>query len=130
MHAVIDAVLGLSGWTAYVTAGVLVFGEAAVFAGIVLPGETVLLVGGALVATGRLSLPGLMVVAIAAAILGDSTGYEVGRRCGPALRHSRLGRLVGVLGRTGTVAAAVLLTASVLRHRRRRGQPAEMVGGR
>ena len=91
----IGAVLGLSGLAAYAVVAALVFGEAAVFAGLVVPGETALLVGGALAAAGRLSLPVLIVVAIAAAVLGDTVGYEVGRRCGPALRGSRVGRLVG-----------------------------------
>ena len=95
MSAVVDAVLGLSGWAAYGLVAALVFGEAAVFAGIVLPGETVLLVGGALAATGRVSLPVLIVVATVAAVIGDTVGYEVGRRCGSALRCSRLGRRVG-----------------------------------
>lgn len=96
MSSVVDTVLGgLSGWTAYLIVGAIVFGEAAAFAGIVLPGETALLVGGALTATGRVSLPVLLAVAVAAAVLGDTTGYEIGRHFGPALRRSRLGRMVG-----------------------------------
>jgi membrane protein DedA with SNARE-associated domain len=95
VSALVDAVLGLPGWAVYLAVGGLAFGEAAVFAGIVLPGETALLVGGALAASGRVSLPVLLAVAVAAAVLGDTTGYEIGRHGGPALRRSRLGRLVG-----------------------------------
>ncbi|MDT5029961.1 MAG: rane-associated protein [Actinoplanes sp.] len=90
-----SAVMALPAWAAYLVVGGLVFGEAATFLGLVIPGETALLVGGAMAGTGRLSLSVLLVLAVAAAILGDSVGYEVGRRLGPRLQNSRAGRLVG-----------------------------------
>jgi membrane-associated protein len=70
--------------------GALVFGEAAVFLGFVLPGETAVLLGGFLASTGRLSVVVLAVVVVAAAIVGDSVGYEVGKRFGPRLLRTRL----------------------------------------
>jgi membrane-associated protein len=70
--------------------GALVFGEAAVFLGFVLPGETAVLLGGFLASTGRLSVVILAVVVVAAAIVGDSVGYEVGKRFGPRLLRTRL----------------------------------------
>lgn len=79
----------------YVIAGGLAFGEAAILLGMVLPGETALLVAGYFCHEGVLSLPVMIGVAIAAAVLGDSVGYEFGRHFGPALRRSRLGRWVG-----------------------------------
>src|ERR1700720_2186584 len=48
--------------------------------GALVPGETSLIVAGALAAQGRLSLPLVIAVAASAAILGDSTGYLIGRR--------------------------------------------------
>ncbi|MGZ4445489.1 MAG: DedA family protein [Nocardioides sp.] len=85
---------------AYSAIGFLVFAEAAIFLGFVVPGETAVLVGGLLASTGRLSLAGVLVVVVAAAIVGDSVGYEVGRVFGPRLlrlpllaRHE--GRLAG-----------------------------------
>jgi membrane-associated protein len=89
------AVAALPVWAIYGVVVGLVFGEAAVFIGLVLPGETALLFGGALAGSGHLSLTLLTVFAVAAAILGDSVGYEVGRRLGPALTRSRVGWLVG-----------------------------------
>ena len=74
---------------AYGLIGVLVFAEAALFVGFVLPGETAVLVGGALVSSGHLSLLGLLLVVVGAAIVGDSVGYEVGRRFGPRLLETR-----------------------------------------
>ena len=55
----------------------LVAGESA---GALVPGETSLIVAGALAAQGRLSLPLVIAVAASAAIVGDNTGYLLGRR--------------------------------------------------
>ena len=95
MTALVNAVTGFPVWAAYLVITALVFAEAAAFVGLVIPGETALLVGGALAGTGRLSLPVLIVLAVAAAIVGDSVGYEVGRLMGPRLTTSRAGRFIG-----------------------------------
>lgn len=95
MSAVVDAVLGLSGIPAYSLIGLLAAGEAAAFVGLFLPAEAALLLGGVLASQGRVSLPVMLAVAVIAAIVGDSIGYEIGRRSGPALKGSRLGRAVG-----------------------------------
>ena len=81
----------------YVIAGGLAFAEAAILVGMVLPGETALLVAGVFCNSryGNLNLAVMMVVAVVCAVGGDSVGYEFGRRFGPALRRSRLGRWVG-----------------------------------
>ena len=80
---------------AYVGVGPLALLEAAAFVGLVIPGETALLLGGVLAYQGRVSLPLMVACAVAGAIIGDSVGYEIGHRFGPALRDSRLGRRVG-----------------------------------
>jgi membrane protein DedA with SNARE-associated domain len=67
----------------------LVFGEAAVFLGFVIPGETAVLLAGFVASTGRLSVVTLAIVVVAAAIIGDSVGYEVGKRFGPRLLRMR-----------------------------------------
>ena len=79
----------------YVIAGGLCFAEAAILVGMVLPGETALLVAGVFCQRGTLSLPIMIIVAVVCAIVGDSVGYEFGRKFGPPLRRSRLGRWVG-----------------------------------
>jgi membrane-associated protein len=53
---------------------------AAESAGALVPGETSLIVAAALAAQGRLSLPFVIAVAASAAIIGDNTGYLIGRR--------------------------------------------------
>ena len=70
--------------------GALVFGEAAVFLGFVLPGETAVLLAGFLASTGRFSVVLLALVVVVAAIVGDTVGYEVGKRFGPRLMRTRL----------------------------------------
>ncbi|GIG90762.1 DedA family protein [Plantactinospora endophytica] len=95
MDGVIDTLASLSGWAALLVVGALAFGESAAFVGLFLPGETALLLGGALAATGQVSLPAMVVVSTVAAIAGDSVGYEIGRWTGPPLRRSRPGRWIG-----------------------------------
>lgn len=79
----------------YLIAGGLAFAEAAMMVGVVLPGETALLVAGFAAHQGVIALVPMIVVAIVAAIAGDSVGYEVGRKIGPRLQGSRVGRFVG-----------------------------------
>ena len=74
------------------TVAALVFGEAAVFLGFVVPGETAVLLGGFLASTGRVSVVGLAMVVVVAAVVGDSVGYEVGKRLGPRLLRTRMFR--------------------------------------
>ncbi|MEO6981681.1 MAG: DedA family protein [Edaphobacter sp.] len=50
--------------------------------GIPLPGETSLIVGAALAASGHLSLVPVIVIAASAAIVGDNAGYWIGRKGG------------------------------------------------
>ena len=70
--------------------GALVFGEAAVFLGFIIPGETAVLLGGFIASTGRFSVVLFALVVVVAAIVGDSVGYEVGKRLGPRLLRSGL----------------------------------------
>src|SRR3954453_14621840 len=81
----------------YLIAGFLCFAEAAILIGMVLPGETALLVAGVFCnsAYGDLELPVMIAIAVVCAIAGDSVGYEFGKRYGPTLRRTRLGHWVG-----------------------------------
>lgn len=54
-----------------------------------------MLLGGVLVYQGRASLGIMLVAGCAGAIIGDSIGYEIGRKFGHKLRNGRLGRKVG-----------------------------------
>jgi len=69
----------------YVVVGLLVFGEAALFVGFVLPGETTVLVAGVIASQGSVNIVALAGLVVAAAIIGDTVGYVVGREFGPRL---------------------------------------------
>jgi membrane protein DedA with SNARE-associated domain len=84
----------VGGWL-YVIAAAMCFGEAAILVGLVLPGETALLVAGVFCQRGVLSLWIMIPLAVVAAVAGDSVGYEFGKKFGPALRRTRVGRWVG-----------------------------------
>ena len=85
-----SAIESLPPLAAYALIAALVFGEAAVFIGFVLPGETAVLLGGFLASGGHLQIAVLCVIVVAAAILGDTVGYEVGRLFGPRVVRWRL----------------------------------------
>ncbi len=89
-HALTTFLLHLNGWLVYAVVGGLAFGEAAVFLGFVLPGETAVVLGGVLASQKVVPLAAILVVAVVAAIVGDSVGYEVGRVFGPRVLTSRL----------------------------------------
>jgi membrane-associated protein len=81
----VNQILTLHGLPAYGLVGVLVFSEAALFVGFVLPGETAVILGGVLANRHQVSLTGVILVAVISAIIGDSVGYEVGRHFGTRL---------------------------------------------
>ena len=63
--------------------------------GLPVPGETALLAGAAMAQYGWLSLPRVILTAIAAATLGDNLGFLVGRRAGRGLAE-RFGSKIGL----------------------------------
>jgi membrane protein DedA with SNARE-associated domain len=90
MSAIVDRLLHVPGWVVLVFVGLIVFAEDALFVGFVLPGETVAILGGVAANFGHVRLWAVMVVAVLAAIVGDSVGYEVGRALGPRILRVRL----------------------------------------
>lgn len=90
MGGLVEQLLDVPAPVAYALIGLLVAAEAAVFVGFVLPGETAVLLGGVLAQQHRLSLSVLLVLVVVTAIVGDSIGYEVGKRLGPRVLRWRL----------------------------------------
>src|SRR3954462_6197111 len=80
-----NALLNLHGPVIYGIVAALVFAEAALFFGFVFPGETAIVVAGVLASQHRVSFPVLLGVVVLAAVIGDSVGYEIGRRFGDRL---------------------------------------------
>jgi membrane-associated protein len=90
MTGLVDKLLGVHGVVVYVIVGALVFAEDALFVGFVLPGETAAVLGGVIASRGQASLTVMLVVVVAAAVVGDSVGYEVGRHLGPRILGARI----------------------------------------
>jgi membrane-associated protein len=88
LQSVIDTLLSVPVWIAMVMIAALVFGEAALFFGFVLPGETAVVYGGVLADAGKVSVVLVLAVVLVAAVVGDSVGFEVGRRAGPRLERA------------------------------------------
>jgi membrane-associated protein len=71
----------------------IIFAESGMMLGFFLPGDTLLLAAGVFAAQGKISL-GVTIAAVAvAAILGDNTGYTIGRVMGPRLFKKKDGIL-------------------------------------
>lgn len=81
----LERIQSLPGSLVYGLVAALVFGEAALFIGFVLPGETAVLVAGVVASRGHVNVVTLCVVVVVAAIVGDSVGYVVGARYGARL---------------------------------------------
>jgi membrane-associated protein len=77
--------LHFNGTVAYLVVGFLAFAEAALMVGFFIPGETAVVVGGVLAGLGRVDLGVMIVVVVVCAVIGDSVGFEVGKRAGPWL---------------------------------------------
>lgn len=87
-NALEDASEALGSWT-YLLVGIFAFVETGAFIGLVVPGETMLLVGGAVAGQGAVDVYILIAIAWFAAWLGDTTSFFIGRRLGRGfiLRH-------------------------------------------
>jgi membrane-associated protein len=78
----------------YVIVWSIVFIESGLLFGFFLPGDTLLLAAGIAAKTGRADIYVLVIGVVIAAILGDSTGYALGRRAGRPLLERRDGRVL------------------------------------
>ncbi len=83
-----DVSNALGAWT-YLLVGLLAFLETGAFVGLVVPGETVMLIGGAVAGQGAVDIYLLIAIGWFAAWLGDTTSFYVGRRLGRGfvMRH-------------------------------------------
>ena len=94
LDVLLDAVAGVEPWLRVLIAAVAIALETSVLIGLIVPGDTIVLVS----ATGVTSVSGgivLGVFIVAGALAGESLGFAIGRWAGPHLRHSRVGRWLG-----------------------------------
>jgi membrane protein DedA with SNARE-associated domain len=87
--------VGLPPLLVYLVVGALVAAESAVVAGLVLPAATALIALGLLANAGTVRVVPAAVTGVVAAWAGGSLAYRSGRRHGPRLRGTRLGRWIG-----------------------------------
>ncbi|SRR6185295_14030904 len=73
----------LTGWLGYLLLFGIVFAETGLLVGFFLPGDSLLFTVGVVAGAGKLNLYVVNAVLMAAAIIGDSTGYLLGRSTGP-----------------------------------------------
>ncbi|HEX5763698.1 MAG TPA: bifunctional DedA family/phosphatase PAP2 family protein [Solirubrobacterales bacterium] len=87
-HVLEDVSNALGSWT-YLFAGIFAFAETGAFVGLIVPGETLLLVAGAVAGQGAIDVYILIAIAWFAAWAGDTTSFLIGRRLGRGfiLRH-------------------------------------------
>ena len=95
LSALFEGLGSLSGGAAYLMVALFATLETAALVGLFVPGELAMLAGGYIAYQGKAELVPMMAVATVCAILGDSLGYQLGRRLGPSLKRTRLGRRVG-----------------------------------
>jgi membrane-associated protein len=72
-----------SGWPAYAALFAVIFAETGLLVGFFLPGDSLLFTLGVVCASGDLNIGGVIGLLIAAAVIGDTTGYFLGRGAGP-----------------------------------------------
>jgi membrane-associated protein len=105
----LEKIQNLPGSLVYGLVALLVFGEAALFIGFVLPGETAVIVAGVVASRGHVNVVLLCILVVVAAIAGDSVGYAVGAKYGHRLlglkilqsRRESLDRTLDALSRRG-----------------------------
>ncbi len=82
----VEGLTELIRWGGLAGLAAIIFAETGLLIGFFLPGDTLLVTAGLLsAATGEPPLGWMLLVLSIAAIVGDSTGFAIGRRTGPAL---------------------------------------------
>lgn len=94
LTAILGAVESVDPVVRTLLAGVGMILETSVLVGLVVPGDTIVIVAGTAV-VGRVEYAGLVLAVLLGALVGESVGFYLGRRYGPWIRQSWLGRRIG-----------------------------------
>jgi membrane protein DedA with SNARE-associated domain len=79
MH--LDGLIEAAGWWSYVVVFAVTAGETSAFVGLLLPGETIILLASAIAGRGDLHPVILAASVVTGGMVGDSLGYALGRHC-------------------------------------------------
>jgi membrane-associated protein len=94
LDAILDLVQGVDPVLRTALAGLFIMLETTILLGLIVPGDTVVLVASTGVAS-PLEYWALVLTVIVGALIGASLGFAIGRFFGPRLRVSRLGKRLG-----------------------------------
>ncbi|TFB98219.1 DedA family protein [Cryobacterium adonitolivorans] len=94
LNWILDAVSAVDPVVRTVLAGVGMLLETSVLIGLVVPGDTIVIVASTAV-EGPVEYIALVLAVILGALAGESIGFYLGRRFGPWIRRSWLGRRIG-----------------------------------
>ena len=72
-------------WAAFIAVNTIIFTETGLLVGFLLPGDSLLVVTGIVARTAEWPIVPLGVSLCAAAIIGDTVGYSIGAKAGPAI---------------------------------------------
>jgi membrane protein DedA with SNARE-associated domain len=124
MQTVVDKLLGLPPWWVLAAVFTLPALEASTFVGLVIPGETVVVIGGVAANGGAVPLWAVMVAAAVGACCGDQLGFAIGHRYGQRLldrvprrlqRPREVARALDLIRRRGAAAVVLGRWAAALR---------------
>jgi membrane protein DedA with SNARE-associated domain len=74
-----------AGWWGYLIVAVGVLLERSILLGLIVPGDVIIALGGVYAARGELNVVAVIAIAFLAAVIGESTGFWLGRRYGMRL---------------------------------------------
>jgi len=94
LGSLLDLVASVDPVTRTLLTGVGMMLETSILLGVVVPGDTLVLVSSTAIAT-PVEFVALLLAVILGALVGESIGFALGRFFGPRIRRSRLGRLLG-----------------------------------
>jgi membrane-associated protein len=90
----LDTVQGVDPVLRTIIAGIAIMLETSVLIGLIVPGDTIVIVAGTAV-SGPVEAVVLGAVVVVGALAGETIGFALGRLLGPRIRASRLGRRIG-----------------------------------
>ena len=94
LSGILDAVQSVDPVVRTVLAGIAIMLETSVLVGLVVPGDTIVIVAATAVSTPWEGVI-LAIVIVLGALAGETVGFFLGRFLGPWIRRSRLGRWIG-----------------------------------
>ena len=94
LTALLDAVQSVDPVTRTLVAALAILLETSVLIGLVVPGDSIVIVAGTAVdSVGEAAI--LIAAVLVGALIGETIGFFLGRWLGPRIRASRLGRMIG-----------------------------------